>query len=179
MAPEVYGNQPYGSKADQYSLGLVLYWLLNERRLPFVSLPPAVPKVSEEREARERRFQGEPLPPPAYGSRELQRIVLKACAFDPQDRYETAEEMLRDLESLGGRTANEPDLDRTITALPGRTSANTYRENSRKATAASPKKWILLAAAGALLLLAVLGWFTEKAERRAKQPTSSRQKKLS
>ena len=41
MSPEVYNNQPYGSGADIYSLGLVLYWLLNERRLPFLPLPPA------------------------------------------------------------------------------------------------------------------------------------------
>ena len=40
MAPEVYNNQPYGAGADIYSLGLVLYWLLNERRMPFLPLPP-------------------------------------------------------------------------------------------------------------------------------------------
>ena len=31
MAPEVYNNRPYGPAADQYSLGLVMYWLLNDR----------------------------------------------------------------------------------------------------------------------------------------------------
>lgn len=35
MAPEVYAGKPYNATADIYSLGLVLYWLLNERRLPF------------------------------------------------------------------------------------------------------------------------------------------------
>ena len=38
MAPEVYQNRGYNAKVDQYSLGLVLYWLLNDRRMPFAPL---------------------------------------------------------------------------------------------------------------------------------------------
>ena len=103
MAPEVYNNQPYGSGADIYSLGLVLYWLLNERRMPFMPLPPAKILAGQDEQARQRRLSGEKLPPPAHGSQELKRIVLKACAYDPKDRYHTADEMLGELEALGGR----------------------------------------------------------------------------
>ena len=105
MAPEVYNNQPYGAKADIYSLGLVLYWLLNERRTPFLPLPPRTPTSREEDEARLRRFKGESIPAPANGSPALQRIVLKACAFDPKDRYHSAEDMLHALEALGTERA--------------------------------------------------------------------------
>ena len=96
MAPEVYRSQPYGAAADQYSLGMVLYWLLNERRTPFLPLPGAAkaPTVTQEDEARKRRFDGEPLPAPAHGSPELQQIVLKACAYDAKDRYASAADML-------------------------------------------------------------------------------------
>ncbi len=100
MAPEVYNNQPYGAAADIYSLGLVMYWLLNERRLPFLPLPPVIPKITDSEEARHRRFTGEPLPAPKNGSQELKRIVLKACAYDPANRYHTAEEMQADLTAL-------------------------------------------------------------------------------
>ena len=102
MAPEVYRGQAYGSAADIYSLGMVLYWLLNERRTPFLPLPPAIPSVTEKETSRIRRFDGEPLPTPAHGSEELKRIVLKACAYNPKDRYQSAEELLRDLETLNG-----------------------------------------------------------------------------
>ena len=95
MAPEVFNNQPYGAGADIYSLGMVLYWLLNEQRRPFLPLPPEKLTAAAELEARERRFRGEPLPPPAHGSEVLKRIVLKACAYDPKDRYQSAEELLR------------------------------------------------------------------------------------
>ena len=81
MAPEVFGGRPYGSTADIYSLGLVLYWLLNERRLPFLPLPPAAISAEEDEQARIRRLRGERLHAPQNGSAALKRIVLKACEF--------------------------------------------------------------------------------------------------
>lgn len=105
MAPEVYNNQPYGTTADIYSLGLVLYWLLNERRLPFLPLPPARLSTNMEEDAKMRRLSGDPLPPPAHGSEKLKKIVLKACAFHPMNRYRSAEDMLKD---LNGDAPNPP-----------------------------------------------------------------------
>ena len=118
MAPEVYNNRPYGAKADIYSLGLVLYWLLNERRTPFLPLPPAMPTSSDEDKARARRFAGEPIPAPAHGSEELKRIVLKACAYEAKDRYQNAEEMLEDLRALGGAQPTPVTAREAAAAIP-------------------------------------------------------------
>ena len=110
MAPEVYNNQPYGSAADIYSLGLVLYWLLNERRMPFMPLPPARLMAGQDEEARQRRLSGERLPEPAHGSTGLKQIVLKACAYDPKDRYTSAAAMMDDLNKLTGGAAVIPPV---------------------------------------------------------------------
>lgn len=101
MAPEVrLGSQPYGISADIYSLGMVIYWLLNERRGPFLPKPPAPFTAIMEEDARSRRFSGERLPTPSRGRPELVRIVMKACEFDPSKRYQTAQEMYSDLKRL-------------------------------------------------------------------------------
>lgn len=100
MAPEVFKNQPYGATADIYSLGMVLYWMLNEKRLPFLPLPPQSPTVFEEGEARIRRLQGDPIPEPSHGTESLKQIVCKACAYEPEKRYRDPEEMRRDLEKV-------------------------------------------------------------------------------
>lgn len=100
MAPEVYNNQPYGRSADIYSLGLVMYWMLNERRTPFLPMPPQIPTGSMEDVARNRRFGGEPLPEPKNGSVGLKAVVLKACAYNPKERYHDPEDMRADLEAV-------------------------------------------------------------------------------
>lgn len=101
MAPEVYNNQPQGTALDQYSLGMVLYWILNNRRVPFMPAPPAIPTASQEEEARAKRMSGsEPIPMPANGSEGLKAIVLKAIAHDPKDRYESPAAMRDALAAL-------------------------------------------------------------------------------
>jgi len=100
MAPEVEKNEPYGKTADIYSLGLMMYWLLNERRGPFMPLPPNVPKYGDEEQARRRRFSGEQIPLPKNGSEKLKSIVLRACSFNPEDRFESAEEFYFALDGL-------------------------------------------------------------------------------
>lgn len=107
MAPEVYNNLPYHLQTDIYSLGLVMYWLLNERTVPFLEIGTR-PTPSMKAQARERRFSGEPLPPPKHGSEGLKAIVLRACAYNPRMRYQSAGEMLEALKSLTQSVPEEP-----------------------------------------------------------------------
>lgn len=100
MAPEVYKGQPYNSTVDIYSLGIVLYRFLNNNRTPFLPPYPQSIKYNDRELANIRRMSGDPIPPPSNAQGRLAEIVLKACSYDPKDRYERPEEMRRALESI-------------------------------------------------------------------------------
>ena len=91
MAPEVLSGGHYDHRVDIYSLGIVLYQLANGNRLPFYPEPELITSQAMER-AFVRRVGGEALPAPEKASPALARVILRACAFKPEDRFATAEE---------------------------------------------------------------------------------------
>lgn len=100
MAPEVYGGKKYGASVDVYSVGLIMYQLLNRNRLPFLPLPPNTVTPRGRDDALIMRIKGEPLPLPADAKDELGNIILTACKAEPKRRYGTAKEMLDALNAL-------------------------------------------------------------------------------
>lgn len=110
MAPEVASGDTYGFTADIYSLGMVLYWLLNEYRGPFLPSAPTPLTSKDYENARYRRFKGDNLPYPKNGSPALHTVVLKACAFKPEKRYQSARELMEALQQiLTSRIAADQD----------------------------------------------------------------------
>ena len=101
MAPEVYKGEKYGVGADIYSLGMVMYYLLNCRRMPFLPLPPEPVTYNQKMDALRQRMEGERFQAPHEASSELAEIVMTACAYDPEDRFQSAEAFLAALESVG------------------------------------------------------------------------------
>jgi serine/threonine protein kinase len=100
MAPELYKEQGYDSSADIYSLGIVMYKLLNKGRLPFLPLPPDAITVDAAESALSLRMSGETMNLPVDGSEALGTIVLKACSYDKKDRYKSPHEFRQKLERL-------------------------------------------------------------------------------
>jgi hypothetical protein len=104
MAPEQVLGQAIDARADVFSLGVVLYELLT-RRTPFEW--PGDTTVF----ALMQRIAGEPHPPlrqiDAAIPAGFDRIMDRALAKRPQDRYQSASELaadLRNYHSLGGGT---------------------------------------------------------------------------
>ena len=94
MAPEVKETTIYDKTADIYSLGLVLYYLSNDFRLPFAD-------VADPEERINRRMKKDAvLPEPENAFADMRKLILKACAYDPKDRYQSAGEMKRALENI-------------------------------------------------------------------------------
>ena len=103
MSPEIMQGRSAGFSSDIYSLGLVMYRLMNRNRHPFIQEGDVNSSRSTE-ESNTRRFSGEALPMPVDADEELGRIILKACAYDPKDRWKTPEDMYNALAELNDRT---------------------------------------------------------------------------
>jgi DNA-binding MarR family transcriptional regulator len=90
-APEQLYQEPVGAQSDIYALGMVLYEML-------IGSPPFAGSVEEILRA---QLEQEP-PSPRSARREilpsLEEVVLKALSKKPENRYETSEEMAKDLE---------------------------------------------------------------------------------
>ena len=93
IAPEVVQGRKYDTRADIYSLGLVLYQLMNEGRAPFLLTAEDQRNPRARDEAMQRRLGGEQLPKPCPASSEFGKIILKACEYDPEKRFSSAAEM--------------------------------------------------------------------------------------
>ena len=106
---------------DTYSLGLVLYQVFNNGELPFDS--------EESRKA--MMEQGEPLPPPAYADYEMTEIILKACAFAPEDRWKDPIEMGHALIAYMQRNAvnDVPIIPPVVEVAPAEDDEDTPQES--------------------------------------------------
>ena len=100
MAPEVFRGEKYTANVDIYSLGLVMYQLLNANRMPFYPPYPQPITFSAAEQARARRLAGEALPLPSGAQDALGQLVCKACAPDPAQRFAGPLALRKALEAL-------------------------------------------------------------------------------
>jgi serine/threonine-protein kinase len=123
MAPEVAQGGKADRRTDVYGLGVVLYEMLTGT-LPF---------TGERSEALLYAVVHEPAEPPSKRRSEvpptLDRIVLKALAKDPANRYPSAELLAADLRAF--EHGDAPDIAHSDTApIPGRIPVHERREAS-------------------------------------------------
>lgn len=149
-APELLQGKGPTHQSDLYSLGLTLYWLLNERRPPFAKPLPARLDQAMLETCIHCLESGEQLPPPRNGSERLKQLVLKACAFQSRKRFADAAQLKQQLQAL----ALEPDAAAESRPEPG--------PGPRPAPEPVPpvrRRWLPLLAGAALMAVLVLAWF--------------------
>lgn len=102
MSPEQAAAERVDARADIYSLGVMLYEVVIGR-LPYQ--PRSITEAI-------RMHTREPLPKPSEQrpgiSAELERAIIKSLAKNPNDRYQTAGEMARELQRLTGSSESKP-----------------------------------------------------------------------
>ena len=100
MAPEVYRGEQYDTTVDIYSLGIVLFRLMNNNRTPFLPPYPAPIRFRDKELALQKRLTGEPIPKPCNASEKFAEVIQKACSFNAKDRYQKPHVMRKVLEVL-------------------------------------------------------------------------------
>jgi eukaryotic-like serine/threonine-protein kinase len=121
LSPEQARGDPVDARSDVYSLGCVLYEILTGEP-PFVGDSPVAVAYQHVRE--------DPIPPSQRHegiSADLDAVVLKALAKNPENRYQSAAEMRADLVRVhSGQTPEAPkvltDAERTslLASTPSR-----------------------------------------------------------
>ena len=111
MAPEIFRGEPYDARVDIYSLGILLYRLLNKGRFPFMPLWPNPIKYSDDQKATFQRISGKSIPAIPDIPTGLSEIVCRACAYDKENRYQKAEDLAKDLEKY----INSEELTEIVT----------------------------------------------------------------
>jgi tetratricopeptide (TPR) repeat protein/TolB-like protein len=139
MSPEQATGRDLDHRTDIWSLGAVTYEMLTGRR-PFRgdSSPSVVYSIVEEE------------PEPVTGLRtgvpiELDRIILKAMAKDPGERYQNAADLIADLRALRRRLGLGSDSGSALTRRVSPSGPRQVKRRRRRFTA------VALAAAAILL----------------------------
>ena len=100
LAPEISRGQQATYQSDIYSLGVTFFELIT-RRVPFEDDTPvsvAIRHIKDKFPSPRKYIPSTP--------KEIERIILKACKKNPQERYKTVKDMRKDIE----RILRNPDL---------------------------------------------------------------------
>jgi beta-lactam-binding protein with PASTA domain len=146
LSPEQAMGHAIDARSDLYSVGCLLYELLT-LRTPFTGDSPMTVMY--------QHIQEEPRPPSLYNPEvgpQADAIVLRALAKDPAYRYQSAQEMLADVEAyLGAQTV----LDRTFDGVDEEPDGDDAAESGRRRGSTA-----LIGTGVAVVVAAlVLGWF--------------------
>ena len=115
MSPEIYKGDKANISSDIYSLGIVMYRLLNNNKAPFIDKDAKQVKASDAENALMKRMSGEELPDIEGVSPELMKVIKKASAFYQKNRYKEPKELLEDLKKIEqGESVDIDELDKTV-----------------------------------------------------------------
>lgn len=147
IAPEQARGQAPDARSDIYSLGIVMYEMLTGK-LPYVG--------ASDVEVAVKHMNTDPVSPRELApdiSEELERICLKAMNSDIEKRYQTATELLADLEQYKTQTLAAHVLEDSEAVL-----IDSDEQLQRRAKSRRSRKIALSSGILAVLLFVIIGF---------------------
>ncbi|PJF37288.1 MAG: hypothetical protein CUN49_01135 [Candidatus Thermofonsia Clade 1 bacterium] len=151
MSPEHGLGENSDERSDIYSMGVILYQMLTGR-LPYDGDTPVAIILKHVREPLTPPSVFNPNIPPA-----LEQIVMKAMAKDPEERYQSAAEMLADLNAFAAQYGQAGAPPARLEDTPVRAAKSSTAES--RAISAPKRARRLPLSIGAALILGILGIF--------------------
>ncbi|HET7011844.1 MAG TPA: serine/threonine-protein kinase [Anaerolineales bacterium] len=145
VSPEQVRGEPVDARSDQYSLGIVLYQLTTGQ-LPYEAETPMAVLLKQVNEPMPRPRQVNSNIPEA-----VERVILKATAKDPKDRFESMQALNAAFQAALAHALNPREHPAPVIALPP--SAALPKPPARRRVPSWPIAAVLL-----LLLACPAGW---------------------
>ena len=153
MSPEQAQAHPVDVRTDIWSTGVMIYEMVSGL-MPFkgATVSHTIVQILEK----------DPVPLTQFAQRkapeELQRIVSKAMAKSPDERYQTAKDMLIDLRNLKKRLDVEAEIDRTSSTETPRVTVASDPQVDRRSQ--QQKRVLMVALIGMALATAAIFAFS-------------------
>lgn len=114
MAPEMIKFGEINPTSDTYALGLIMYSLLNNNKLPFIPRYEDQVGINDANLAIEKRCANYVFTDPDNASEEVKKIIFKACDSSVSNRYESPTEMKNDLLAALGEQREENPFEKSV-----------------------------------------------------------------
>lgn len=111
MAPEVYSGDRPSYSSDIYSLGLLMYKFMNHNRVPFLPRFPDPISFADREIAFDSRMRAQTMPEPDQASPAMARAILKACAYNPAERYQSPGQFIKVISDIPDMKTDAPEDD--------------------------------------------------------------------